>query len=151
MRTGSRVLWRCSAPPANLPRLPQLSLARNSLVKKKCETVCCVATASSFVTKVRRDVFADFHTVTIKRHTVCGIDCLACRDEFFVNNPWMLKKMMSMLLTLLFTCLPRTIVKLLPGSPSHFFWDFHKIWCCSFVESIEKSYQARRTTTDKRT
>jgi hypothetical protein len=23
----------------------------------------------------------------------------------------------------------QTLIQLLPGSPSHFFWDFHKIWC----------------------
>jgi hypothetical protein len=31
---------------------------------------CLDATASSFIAKV-----------------VCGIDCLACQDDFFVNNP----------------------------------------------------------------
>jgi hypothetical protein len=35
---------------------------------------------------------------------VCGIDCLACQDEFFMNNPFN-AQMMSMLLTLLFTSL----------------------------------------------
>jgi hypothetical protein len=28
------------------------------------------------------------------------------------------------------------------GSPSHFFWDSHKIWCCSCVGSIAKSHEA---------
>jgi hypothetical protein len=44
---------------------------------------CHDATASSFVTKVRGEAFVHFHTVTV----ICRIDCLACRDEFFVNNP----------------------------------------------------------------
>jgi hypothetical protein len=35
----------------------------------------------------------------------CGIDCLACQDEFFENYPLDVKKMMSMLLNLLFTSL----------------------------------------------
>jgi hypothetical protein len=38
----------------------------------------------------------------------------------------------------------------LPGFPSHFFRDWHKIWCCSFVGSIVKSLQARCTTPNKR-
>jgi hypothetical protein len=51
---------------------------------------CRDATASSFVAKLRGGVFTHFHAVAIS-----GIDCLTCQDEFFL----------SMLLTLLFTCL----------------------------------------------
>jgi hypothetical protein len=40
-----------------------------------------------FVTKVWGEVFAHFHAITIKVIVVCRIDCLACRGEFFVNNP----------------------------------------------------------------
>jgi hypothetical protein len=40
------------------------------LWKRKYEAVCCCdATVSSFVDKVRGEVFAHFHTVTIKRHS----------------------------------------------------------------------------------
>jgi hypothetical protein len=79
---------------------------KNSLVKKiGCETVCCCdATASSFITKVQGEVFAHFHSVTVKVTMVCRIDYLACQDKFFENNPLDVK-MKSMLLTLLSTCL----------------------------------------------
>jgi hypothetical protein len=55
--------------------------------------------------KVRGKVFAHFHAVAIKRQVVCRTDCLACQDEFFVDNSLMLKKVMSMLSSLLLTCL----------------------------------------------
>jgi hypothetical protein len=29
--------------------------------------------------------------------------------------------------------LPWMLVLSLPGSPSHFFWDVHKFWCCKIV------------------
>jgi hypothetical protein len=35
----------------------------------------------------------------------CGIDCLACQDEFLVYNPIYVNKLMSMLLALLFNSL----------------------------------------------
>jgi hypothetical protein len=97
-----------------------LFLVKASLVKRKCETVCCHdatassfvnmvhrhdATASSFVTNIRGEVFAHFNTVTVNVTVVCEIDCLACQDEFFVNNTLDVRKMMSMPLSLLFTCL----------------------------------------------
>jgi hypothetical protein len=50
--------------------------------------VCCRdATASSFVSKVQGEFFAHFHAVTVKVTVVCGINCLICQGEFFVNNP----------------------------------------------------------------
>jgi hypothetical protein len=88
--------------------------------QRKCKTVCCHdaiasysvnlvnchdATASSLANKVWGKVFARFYTVDVNVRVVCRIDCLACQDEFFVNNPLYVKKKMSMLLTLLFTCL----------------------------------------------
>jgi hypothetical protein len=39
------------------------------------------------VAKVRDEVFTHFHAVATKVTVVCRIDCLACQDEFFVNNP----------------------------------------------------------------
>jgi hypothetical protein len=69
--------------------------------EKECETVRCRdATASSLVAKVRGEVFAHFHAVAVS-----GIDRLACQDEFFANSFLDVKKIMSMLLTFLFTSL----------------------------------------------
>jgi hypothetical protein len=48
---------------------------------------CRDATASSFVAKVRGEVFAHFHIVAVEVIVICRIYCLACQDEFFVNNP----------------------------------------------------------------
>jgi hypothetical protein len=50
---------------------------------------CHYATASSSVAKVWDAVFTHFHAnITV----VQGIDCLACQDEFFVNNPLDIKE-----------------------------------------------------------
>jgi hypothetical protein len=75
---------------------------------------------------------------------------------------------MSMLLTLLFTCLaffglcefglsvhsscflPRTLVQSLPWSLSYLFRNLLNIWCYSFVGSITKSHQARYKTPNTR-
>jgi hypothetical protein len=48
---------------------------------------CHVATATSFVAEVRGEAFARFHAVAVNRQVVCGINCLACQGEFFVNTP----------------------------------------------------------------
>jgi hypothetical protein len=48
---------------------------------------CRDATASSFVAKIPSEVFAHFHAVAVKVTVVCGIDCLACQDEFYMNDP----------------------------------------------------------------
>jgi hypothetical protein len=53
---------------------------------------CRDATARSCVTKVRGKVFAHFHAFDVKVTEVCGIDCLAYQDEFFVNNPFGVKE-----------------------------------------------------------
>jgi hypothetical protein len=47
-------------------------LVKHSLVKKeKCETVRCRdATISPFVITIRGEVFAHFHAVAIKRHSI---------------------------------------------------------------------------------
>jgi hypothetical protein len=50
------------------------------------------ASASSSVTKVWGEVFAHFHAVAVKVTAVCGIDCLACKDELFVHNPFDVKQ-----------------------------------------------------------
>jgi hypothetical protein len=46
-----------------------LFLVKISLVKRKCETASCDVTASPFVAEVRGEVFANFHTVAVKRHS----------------------------------------------------------------------------------
>jgi hypothetical protein len=48
---------------------------------------CRDETASSFVAKVRREVFTHFQAVAVKVTVVYGINRLACQNEFFVNNP----------------------------------------------------------------
>jgi hypothetical protein len=74
--------------------------------KRGVRLLCCRdATASSFVKKVWGEVLAHFHAVAVKCDRVCGIDCLVCHDKFFASNPLMSKKIMIILLTLLFTCL----------------------------------------------
>jgi hypothetical protein len=45
-----------------------------------------VATTNSFVAKFRGEVFLRFHAVAVNFTAECGIDCLACYDEFFKNN-----------------------------------------------------------------
>jgi hypothetical protein len=49
---------------------------------------CRDATASSFASKFRYEVFAHFHSVAV----VFGIDCLACLDELIVNNQFFVKE-----------------------------------------------------------
>jgi hypothetical protein len=64
-----------------------LFLVKNSLVKKKYGNVRCrYTTASSFVVKVRVEVFARSHAVAVRHHSSMRNWVLACQDEFFVNN-----------------------------------------------------------------
>jgi hypothetical protein len=98
MHPGSRVLWRCSAPPAIPPREPQfcqkgvlsilssigeqkkvgwmgttviLFLVKKSLEKTKVwDGACREATASSSVAIVREEVFAHFLAVAVQRHSI---------------------------------------------------------------------------------
>jgi hypothetical protein len=47
-----------------------LFLAKNSLVRKNCETVCCLDPATNyFVPKVWVEVFAQFHAVAVNSHS----------------------------------------------------------------------------------
>jgi hypothetical protein len=73
--------------------------------KRKCEMVCCDATASASVAKVQDEVFAHLPAVAVKVTVLCKIGCSVCQDEFYVNNPHDVKQMMSMFLTLLLVCL----------------------------------------------
>jgi hypothetical protein len=49
---------------------------------------CHEATASSSVAKVRSEVFAYIMKSPSNVTAVCGIDSLACQDEFFVIFPF---------------------------------------------------------------
>jgi hypothetical protein len=67
-----------------------------------------------------------------------GIDCSACQDELFRYIPLMSKKMVSMLLTFLFTCLiMSTLLTLLctclAFSSLSEFWLFHSNTCMQFM------------------
>jgi hypothetical protein len=42
---------------------------------------------NTFVTNVQGEVFANVQAVAVKLHRLCGIDCLACEEEFFMKNP----------------------------------------------------------------
>jgi hypothetical protein len=56
-------------------------------LKRMYETVRChIARASSFVVKVREEVSTHFTQSPSNVTVVCRVDCLACQDEFFVNN-----------------------------------------------------------------
>jgi hypothetical protein len=58
----------------------------------KCETVCCYTATGSFVAKVQGEIFSQFDAVSAKVTVVCRIDCLACQDKFFMNNPLKVKE-----------------------------------------------------------
>jgi hypothetical protein len=61
------------------------------LWKRKCETVrCCDATASSFVTKVRGEVFAHFHTPAVKSYNSMWnwLFCLPGRILYWCQRKW---------------------------------------------------------------
>jgi hypothetical protein len=114
MHPGSCVSWGCSAPHVILPWLPELcqndSLSVLSWIKetgksrvgagwqsswfwskvpywkRKCEKVRCRdAAASSFVTKVRGEVFEHFNAVVIKRHSSMRNWLFNYHDEFFMD------------------------------------------------------------------
>jgi hypothetical protein len=64
-----------------------IDFGKNSLVKRKCETVRCFdITDSSYVAKFRGEVFAQFHTVAEKVTVVRGICYFVCQGEFFVKD-----------------------------------------------------------------
>jgi hypothetical protein len=48
---------------------------------------CHDATTSSFFDEVRGEVFAHFHSHHKNVTEICGIDCSACQNEFFMKNP----------------------------------------------------------------
>jgi hypothetical protein len=58
---------------------------KNSLVKKKSVRQCVVVMQQLVLLSPKFGAkFSHIFTVTTKR---CEIDCLACQDEFFMNNP----------------------------------------------------------------
>jgi hypothetical protein len=62
----------------------RMVLVKNSLVKKKCETALSWWNSQLFW---YQSLGRSRHTFSVKVTVVCGIDCLACQDEFFVSNP----------------------------------------------------------------
>jgi hypothetical protein len=144
---------------------------KNSLVKKtKCETVrCCDSTASCFVVKVRGEVFSHFHPVAVTSRSSMRNWMFGLPDEFFVNNSFYVKEIYEHALNfaphlsrlsrsrriwtfrvLLMLCSPNACL-ITSKVSAHFFWDLHRIWCCSFVGYIAKSHQERSTTPNRRT
>jgi hypothetical protein len=74
--------------------------------EKGSETVSCWnATARSFITEFRGEVFPHFHTVTVKHHSSMQNGLFGPPWWILCTIPLMSKKMMSMFLTLLFTSL----------------------------------------------
>jgi hypothetical protein len=68
--------YRCAIPAPATVMLFFFFLVKNSLVKRKCKTVCCRdATASCFVAKVRDEVFSHFHAVAVKLQRACSWLC----------------------------------------------------------------------------
>jgi hypothetical protein len=147
-------------------------LVKNFLMKIKCETVLCRdATASSSVNNVQGAVFTHFHAVAVKCHSSMWNWLFGLPGRIlYGQSPWCQRKLWTYnSMALLFTCLtffglgefgrsmygscflPWTLVWSLSGPPSHFIQDWHKIWCCTFILSIEKLLQDRNTTTNIRT
>jgi hypothetical protein len=62
-----------------------LFFLKNSLAKRKCETVHCHdATASSFVAKVQSKAFVHFHAVAVKHHKSVQNLLFGLPDKFFM-------------------------------------------------------------------
>jgi hypothetical protein len=62
-----------------LMNMDMLFLVKNSLIKKEVWD-------GEDATASWDQVFTRYHTVAVKRHSICGIDCSSFQDEFFVNN-----------------------------------------------------------------
>jgi hypothetical protein len=133
---------------------------------RKCGTVRCRdATTNSFVAKFRGEFFSHFHAVSVKGHSIVqnwlfGLPRRILCEQF----PLISWKMMSMLFTLLFTCLaffrfrvfwtlwvwlmlffPNACLIIARVSVA-LCRDLRRSWCSSFVGFIAKSHQIRHTT-----
>jgi hypothetical protein len=127
------------------------------------------ATASYFVAKDRGETFAYFHTVAGKRyssmqHWLFGLPGrILCEesldvkenDEYALDFAFHLSSFIGLGEFGLSVQAHAFFLKLLSnhyqGLRRTFFRDLHKLFRCSFVESIAKSHQARYTTPNKRT
>jgi hypothetical protein len=97
------------------------------------------------------------------------MDYLVCQEALFVNNPLDIKENNGRALDFaphlsrlfrshwvwtfcirLVLYFPNACLIIGRVSVSLFFWDLHKIWCCSFVGSIAILHQARYTTPNER-
>jgi hypothetical protein len=130
-------------------------LENNSHVKFPSELVRCRdATASSEAKSSHI-----FMQLPYEMTAVCGIDCFACQGEFFAKNPLDVKKIMRMLMTLIFAYLaffglgefehPNTAHALFPKILS--FSEICTKFMHTLVGSIVKSHKDRYTTPNKRT
>jgi hypothetical protein len=197
MQPRSRVLRGCSASPALLPRSPQLCqngdisvlsslweteesrvpwttvvlVKKNPWWERKYETVhCSDATARSFVTNVRGEVFSHFHVVAVKRHSsmrnwlfglpgrILSEQSVKENDEhaldFALHLPrhfrsrWVCTFRVRLLLSSPNACLiiARVSVALFPRFAQNLTYTRR-----SCVRSIAKSHQARYTTPNKTT
>jgi hypothetical protein len=142
-----------------------LFLVKNSLMRKEMRD----ATASSFVAKVRGEVFGHFHVVAVKHHSSMRNWLFAFQDKLFMNNPFDIKEnyehALDFALHLSRLFLSQWVwafsIQLMLSSPNacliiarvsvSLFPRFAQICFCSFVESIVKSHQAGYTTPNKRT
>jgi hypothetical protein len=119
---------------------------------------------SSFVRKVRGEVFAHSHAVAVEVTVVRGIDLFRLLGRILLwTIPLMSKKMMSMLLIMLFTCLAFlfavtlnfacTVRAFFPKCLSNHcqsLRDLHKKWCTLAVPLADPSHQTRFTTPNRR-
>jgi hypothetical protein len=64
-----------------------VATVENSLLKMKCEMVRCRDATASFSSPKFGAKSSHIFTQSPQNvKVVCGIDCLACHNEFFVNN-----------------------------------------------------------------
>jgi hypothetical protein len=73
--------------------------------RRKCERCFVAMQQPALVAKARDKVFAHVRAAAVKLHTNLRNSLFSCQNEFLWTIPLMSRKMMSMLLTLLSTCL----------------------------------------------
>jgi hypothetical protein len=136
--------------------------------KRKCETVCCHdATASNFVGKVRCEVFAHFHAVTVKCHSSMQNWLLGLPVRIlYEQSPWCQIKLWATSWLYSWLVSPFSVsvsldfsigrIVAMSQGLNHKSSSFHleqnlMLTCCSFVGSVAKFHQARYMTPNKRT
>jgi hypothetical protein len=150
-----------------------LLLAKNYLSKNEVWDAVLSWKSQFFVNKIRDEVIAHLHTIAVKCHSSMRNWLFGLPGRIVCEQSLMSKKMMSMLLTFLFTCLaffsfcPESSMPFKHPCATHTFFpehlsnhcqglrptfprDSHKIWPTLAIGSIAKSHQARHTTLNKR-